>query len=828
MKNELAKKALPHVVAILTFLLAAVLFCKPALEGNVLDQHDIVGWKGMAQDAFDYKEKHGHFPLWNTHLFSGMPNYLIAMEGKSVLPDVGKLLSLGLPQPINFFFLACVCFYILALVLKARPVVAALGALGFAFATYNPIIIGAGHVTKMFAISYMPLLLAGLLLTYEKKYWLGLAVSTLGTYLLLGANHPQVSYYFFLVAAAVTISYLVIWIRNKEWKHLAISVAVTAVAAITGLLTTSLSVLTTTEYSKATMRGGKSVEIDGDSVKNVKTTGLDTSYAFSYSLGKGEALTMLMPNAFGGNVRQTFGEESGLVKKMTEKGIPENIAVQLASNYPSFWGDPNSTGGGPFYSGVIICLLALIGFVLYKHPLRWGLLAVSVIAIMMALGRYLPGFNIFLYTHLPLYDKFRAPSITMVIPQLVLPVMAVLGLQTLLYRKNAQEALQADFKKILYATGGLLALLLITYLIIDYSSLMDQTIAGSLKNAGADDDFIRKALNAIKEQRRSIFGMQLLRTVGFMALVLGVTWLYLKKIITPFIAALIFVVVSSIDLLVVDKAYLNAENYKPKDEMESHLTVKNAIDNQILADKEPQFRVFNASQDRFMAPDYHVSTFHRSIGGYHPAKLRIYQDVIERYLYGGDARQVLNMLNVKYIIAPNPQNGQQVLIPNPEAYGPCWLVKHVQVVKDAATELQSIGITNLRDTALVQESYASGLVQPQFDSTASIQLTKYDNDEIEYSYSAGSPQFAVFSEIYYDMGWNAYVDGQKSTYMKTDYALRGMSLPAGKHTIRFVFEPATYKKGVTLSFIGSILVLVFTLGGLFMAWRQCRQHATPA
>ncbi|MBN8865132.1 MAG: YfhO family protein [Sphingobacteriales bacterium] len=823
MKNELVKKALPHVVAVLIFLLVSVLFCKPALEGNVLDQHDIVGWKGMAQDAFDYKEKNGHFPLWNTHLFSGMPNYLIAMEGKSVLPDLSKVLALGLPQPMNFFFLASLCFYLLCLALGARPVVAIFGALAYAFATYNPIIIAAGHVTKMFAIAYMPLLLAGLLLTYNKKYWLGLAVSTLGAYLLLGANHPQISYYFFLVAAAVTLSYVFVWIKNKEWKHLALSAGIVGIAAIVAILTTSLSLLTTTEYSKATMRGGKSVEIAGDSVKNVKTTGLDTSYAFSYSLGKGEALTLLMPNSFGGSTRQVFGESSGLISKMTAKGIPENVASQLAEGFPRFWGDPSSTGGGPLYAGVIVCLLALMGFVLYKHPLRWGLLAISVIAIMMALGKYLPGFNIFLYNNLPLYSKFRAPSITMVIPQLVVPVMAVLGLQTILFRENAQAALQADFRKLLYAVGGLLALLLICYLMMDYGSLIDQSITGNLKNAGADDNFIRNAINAMKEERRSIFGMQILRTVGFMILVLGLLWLYLKNILKPVVVAVIFTAITFIDQLIVDKDYLNAENYKPKDEMESHLTVKNNIDNQILADKEPQFRVYYAGQDRFMATDYHTSTFHRSIGGYHPAKLRIYQDIIERYLYGGDARQVLNMLNVKYIIAPNPQNGQETLIPNPEAYGPCWLVKNVKLVSDAATELQTIGHTDLKDTAVVQAANAPNLVQPQWDSTASISLVKYDNDEIEYSFNASTPQFAVFSEVYYDMGWNVYVDGQKSSYVKTNYALRGMSLPAGKHSIKFVFEPESVKKGTSLSFIGSILVLLLTLGGLFMNWRQSRQ-----
>ena len=273
MKNDLIKKILPHFIAIVIFLIVAVLFCRPALEGNTLDQHDIVGWKGMAQNAFDYKERTGHFPLWNPNVFSGMPNYLIAMDGKSILPDLTRIITLGLPQPINFFFLAALCFYILCMSLGTRVIVGIFGALAFAFATYNPIIISAGHVTKMFAIAYMPLLIAGLILLYERKYWLGLAVATLGFYLQIGANHPQITFYLLLIAAAISIAYLVGWIKIKDWKHVGIAFGLAAVAAIAGLMANSLSFLVTSEYSKATIRGGKTLEITGDQVVAKKNYG---------------------------------------------------------------------------------------------------------------------------------------------------------------------------------------------------------------------------------------------------------------------------------------------------------------------------------------------------------------------------------------------------------------------------------------------------------------------------------------------------------------------------------------------------------------------------
>ena len=250
MKNDLVKKILPHFIAILFFLAVSVFFGRPALEGNVLNQHDMIGWRGVAQNAFDYKAVHGHFPLWNSNVFSGMPNYMIAMEGKSILPDLQGIIGLGLPQPINFFFIACLCFYILCLALRVKNVVAVIGAVGFAFATYNAIILNAGHITKMFAIAFSPLLLSGLILTFEKKYWLGLAVTTLGVYLQVGANHPQVSYYVFVIAAAISLSYLALWIRNKEWKHFGTAFAVSVIAVLVGIASTSLSFLTTKEYSK--------------------------------------------------------------------------------------------------------------------------------------------------------------------------------------------------------------------------------------------------------------------------------------------------------------------------------------------------------------------------------------------------------------------------------------------------------------------------------------------------------------------------------------------------------------------------------------------------
>ena len=819
MKNIPVKKILPHVIAVLIFLIVSVLFCKPVLEGNVLNQHDVKGWKGIAQNAFDYKEKNGHFPLWNSNVFSGMPNYQIALDGKSALPNMNKIFSLGLPDPMHYFFIACVCFYILCLSLGLRPVVGILGALAFAFSTYNPVILSAGHMTKMLSIAYMPLLLAGLILIYEKKYWLGLAVTTLGTVMEIGANHPQINYYFFLVAAAVTIGYLVHWIKKKEWKHIGIAFGTTALAAAAGIATCSISFLIGSEYAKATIRGGKNISIDGDEVKVVKTSGLDTSYAFQYSFTKAEPLVALMPNAFGGSSANTLDENSNVVKELTDNGVPESSAMQVTGSLPKYWGGLESTSG-PAYIGAIICILALIGFVVVKHPLRWGLLAASVLAILLSWGKFFPGFNVFIFENLPMYNKFRAPSMALVMMQLTLPIMAVLTVQQLFFEAGSREYLKANFKKILYTIGGLTGFLILLYLGMDYSSSIDQQILTNKWDNSGSDTIGRSIVAGLKADRSEMFGGQLLRTLAYAALILVLLWLYLKNTLKPVIITIILASVTLIDLFVIGKKYLNEDNYISKDEMQAENFTKTAMDEQILADKDPSFRVYNSGQDRFSASDFRVSAFHKAIGGYHPAKLRIYQDIIERYLYNNPNPQVLNMLNTKYIIAQNPQNGQQTLIPNTEAYGNCWLVKNVRLVKNDVEEIQAIATTDLKDTAIVQQSFAAAVIQPQWDSTANIALTKFDNDTMEYNFDSRGPQFAVFSEVYYADGWNAYVDGKKAEYVKTNYVLRGLSIPAGKHAIKFIFEPAIYKKGIAISYIGSYFVLLFVLGGFFMAWRE--------
>ncbi len=821
MKNSLLQKLLPHFIAVSIFLIVSVLFCKPALEGDVLNQHDNVGWKGMAQNSFEYKDKNGKFPLWNPNLFSGMPNYQVAMEGKTILPDLTKIFSFGLPKPINFFFLACVCFYILCLALRIRPVIGILAGLGFAFSTYNPVIVAAGHDTQMLATAFMPLLIAGLIFTYEKKYWLGLALTTYATYQQIGVNHLQVSYYTFLIAIAITLCYVYVWIKNKDWKHLGIAAAVTVISAIIGIAGNALTLKTTSEYAKYTMRGGKNISIEGDSVKVAKTSGLDTSYAFQYSLGPAETATFLMPNAFGGSSSKPAGEDSKVIQKLIDKGIPENQATQFAANLPAYWGKLSTSG--PAYLGVIICVLGLIGFVLVKKPVRWGLLAITVFGIFMAWGKYFGSFNVFLFEYLPMYNKFRAPSFAQVIPQFAVGVAAALALQYLLFEEKIKDSFKGDFKKVLYTVGGLFALLALMYLVMDYKAPMDAELLANLNEQTKSNDIGSAVLSGLKADRKAMFGGQLLRAAGFAILLLGVLYAYLKNWIKPLAAGIILLFISTLELTMVSHKYLGDDLYMSPDEYSNTNFAPSNIDQQILQDKDPNYRVFNMAGDVFA--ESRTSYFHKSVGGYHPAKLRIYQDVIEKYLSSRPTPAILNMLNTKYIVVQDPQTGQPGLLPNPEAFGPCWLVKNVKLVDDQVAAIVAIGNTNLKDTAIVEKSFSKNIVQPQADSASSIRMIKYDNDAIEYEANCNGPQFAVFSEVYYPVGWNAYIDGKKVEYVNANYILRGVSIPGGKHAVKFVFEPESVKSGTSIMFITSIIILLVFAGGLFMAWREGRKTA---
>lgn len=520
------QKVLPHLIAIVVFLLVAVIYCRPVLQGKVLQQHDVTQWKAMAQNSFEYKDKYGRFPLWTNGMFSGMPAYQIAMESDAVVsPGIFYyILTFGLPKPISFFFLACVCFYFLAMVLRINPYLAIAGGLAYAYATYNPIIIAAGHDTKMQSIALMPALVAAVIMVYEKRYWLGGALTALFTALLIGMNHPQIAYYTFLILLFMTIGYTINWIRKGEIKHLATAFAIVLVTALTGVLCNAVSLLTTYEYSKESIRGGTEL---ADATTSSNKTGLSADYALSYSMYQSEPFVMMVPKMFGGsNSLEKAEDESKAIEALRQ--MPQEMAQQLQYNLGAYWGGIGGTSGPP-YVGAIICFLTLIGFFVLDSRHKWWILAVSLLAILMSWGSYFAGFNTFLLNNLPLYNKFRAPSMTIVIPTFLFCMMAVLTVQKVLNMENKTE-LWDRYKKGLLLTGGVFLVLLIIYFTADFTSEGDKALVS--QTASVPDQvkgYVSTFLSALKEDRRDLFMGSLIRSFLFIAAASAVLWYFIRK-----------------------------------------------------------------------------------------------------------------------------------------------------------------------------------------------------------------------------------------------------------------------------------------------------------
>jgi hypothetical protein len=823
MNKNLFLKALPHLVALVIFLVVAVIYCRPALEGKVLQQHDVVQWKAMAQNSFEYKEKYGHFPLWTNGMFSGMPTYQIAME-----PDVPVqpgifyyLLTLGLPKPISFFFMACVCFYFLSIVLRTNPYIGIIGSLAFAYATYNPVIISAGHETKMNTIAIMPALIGSLILLYERKYWLGGALTALFTCLLIGMNHLQIAYYTFLIVLFMTIGYVIYWIKQKQIKHMLLAGAIALAAGLTGVLCNAVNIFTTSEYAKESIRGGS----DLPSQTNTSTKdGLSKEYALSYSMYKTEPFVMLVPHMYGGsNGLEVSEEESKAIDALRQ--MPQELAQQLQYNLGAYWGGIGVTAGPP-YAGAIICFLTLIGFFILNNKHKWWILAVSVLAIMMSWGEYFLGFNSFLLNNLPFYNKFRAPSMIIVVPTFLFCMMAVMTLQKIISMENKTE-LWDKYKKGLLLTGGVFVVLLLIYFSADFRTESDQNLLS--QTASAPDQakqYIRLFLDAIKDDRKDLFFGSLVRSLLFIAAAAFMIWLSVKKNISKYAVLGVVGLLAFVDVIAIDSKYLNGDNYQDENEYQVAFTPTPA-DAQILKDTS-YYRVLDVRQGLNVAlgmqgalPSY----FHKSVGGYHPAKLSIYQDLIEHQLSKfPQSLPVYNMLNTKYVIQKD-QQGQDQVIPNPEALGAAWFVKAVRFEESAANVMNALNSFTPRDTAVVFSKDRQAVsITAQTDPAATISLLANRNDEVIYQSNSATTGFGVFSEVFYDKGWKAYIDGKEATIVRTNYVLRGLSIPAGQHQIRFEFHPASYYTGETISTIASILVFLALIAAAFHFYRSRKKE----
>lgn len=842
MNSSWFKKAAPHIYAILAFLIISIIYCQPALLGKVVEQHDTLGWRGMAQQSFEFKEKFGYFPLWTNSMFGGMPAFAIAFEG-TVIQTIylQKLLTLWMPVPISFFFLACLSFYFLGIVFRLRPLIAALGAIAFAWATYDPVIIAVGHNTKMWAIAYMPAVIGSLLLIFQRKYWLGAGLLALFLGLQTSTQHIQLVYYTGIIMACISVAYLIKSVKEKQLATVFTGFGVALGAAILGIASYAISWYPLQDYASETMRGGRSEVTIGKDSNNLTKGGLDKDYAFGWSYGISESLTFIVPTIYGGStvsavageIKSEFGNGTKMAQVLQEKtGMSEDQANGFAQQMSAYWGDQPGTSG-PVYFGAVICALFILGLFYVNNWNRGWIVAAALIGILLSWGKNFASLNYFLFDYLPLYNKFRAPSMALVIPQLCFPLLAALGLQQFIDAKETGTLEWKKFKTAGYVLAGVLVLLIGFYFMADYTSPGDASLKQQLASmmGGNQQDpnaqqqaqsFAQSLVSALQDDRQSLYGKDLLRAILLIGLSAGLLYYFAKGRLKMQAVLIGLLLLSSFDVLSVGRRYLSARNFVDADDFEAGLRPTPA-DLQIRQDTRLPYRVFDRSTGGSPFESARASYFHNSIGGYSPAKLGLYQDLIEHQLSKGNM-QVYNMLNTRYFIIQNPADGKPIAQMNPEAFGPVWLVKELSFVKDGNEEMLALDSTDLRNVAVIQEKYreAAGPA-PVADSTAAITWIENMNDQIRYEFNASSNQFAVFSEIFYDKGWNAYIDGQPAEYVKVNYILRGMAIPAGKHTIEFKFEPRAVAVSKTVTTVSTIMLLVILGVGLFKETRKGKE-----
>lgn len=870
MKKFNFKKLLPHLVAIGIFLIVAVIFCKPALESGVaMKQSDMTGWHGMSHQSFEYLEQHGRFPLWLTNMFSGMPAFQVAIAGAwNPLIYIDRTFQLWLPQPINFFFLACIGFYFFCICLRIRPYAAILGSLAFAYCSFSPIIVTAGHVTQMLALGYAPAVLGAAILVYEKKYITGFTLMALLTALQIQQGHQQVSYYLFLVLGAMSVAYIIHFIKTKQSSHLLKSLGLLLVAGIIGVAVNAITLFTVYDFAKESKRGGQLVidnEARKESVSNGKTTGLSREYAFQWSYGKAETLSLLFPGvlSYGSHYAERdgenyvfpkLGENSNTAKFLTEKlSIPEESAANfaLAKSMDLYWGDQPFTNG-PVYLGAVICFMFIFGMFYLDGKHKWWILAMTLLAILMSWGKNLPGFNYFLFDHLPFYNKFRVPTMILVIPQLLVPAIAALTLNKLLGDHDTDT--WKKFRLGLTGTGVIFLLAIFFYFSSDFSKENKQrTVQFNQLYNSADpaleskmavlnnsyrpekdnqlyEDMIfnlkgspdaqknaREFVTAIRKDRAAILMADIFRSLIFVLIAAAFIALYIKKKINTALLIIGVTLTAMIDLLGFGMKYLNEKSFDSKEKYEESEFPLSAADKSILADKDPNFRVFNlVGGDPFQ--ESKTSYYHKSIGGYHPAKLGIYDDLSAYQLSRQPNVAVLNMLNTKYVIQ---QQGNDVMASlNQGALGNAWFVKAVEFAKGPVEEMKALTNFNPGDTMIVDEKYKSlvGSFTPA-DSASSITMKTFDNDVITYESLSAADHIAVFSEIYYK-DWKATIDGKPADFFKANYVLRAMKVPAGKHLIEFKFDPKIFYIGKSISNISAWLIILLLAGFIVYAVRK--------
>jgi hypothetical protein len=798
MQINIKKDILPHLLGVVLFYLIVLLYFSPVVfDGKIIFQYDILQWEGASKEILDYRLSQGEEALWANRLFSGMPAYLVSFEVPGdITNSLTKIITLGLPHPVNSLFFGMVSMYILLLSFKVRPQFSVAGAIAFAFNTFHIISLDAGHNAKIWAICLIPLILAGIHLTFQRKYLLGLALFAFGLMLQLKFNHLQITYYTVLIVVIYGLGELLTTYKSKAFLYFgkaAMVLILGLLLAVGANLSRFMSVL---EYSPFTTRGPSNIS----SVESSQG-GLDKDYAFNWSQGKLETLTLLVPYIYGGGSTEKLPKDSNSEKALRANGVDPNQSREFISNARTYWGDQPGTGG-PIYGGAIMLFAFVLGILFAPRKHMVIFLSITILSILLAWGKNLEWFNYTVFDYLPGYNKFRAVTMGLSMALFSIPVLGSLGLEYL-FRIGNKEQIQKGLWIALGSTAGLVAFLWL--------------FAGMFSfRAPVDSNFPNWLAEALMDDRKALLKSSALKSLLFITLSAAAVWAGLKNKISTELAGAAIALLLIIDLWNVNRRYLNEDSFKysPSEQF----FAKSPADEKILADKD-YFRVLNLDNPFNEA---RTSYYHNSIGGYHGAKMKRYQEVIENVLgpemqgfiqkaqegvFDWESLKVLNMLNTKYILAGR---GENAVFQNPEANGAAWFPASIQAVVTNDDELKQIANMDTKAIATVNE-YEFG---KQKTGSGKVSLSQRKPNELTYDVDAEKGGLLVFSEIFYPMGWKAFVNGEEIPLIRTNYLLRGLQVPDGKSIVIMKFEPSSYYNTKNIVVIVQYMISLLLIGSI--------------
>lgn len=794
-----------YAVALLLFVAIACVYCFPALEGKVVQSGDSTNAAAAVHESTEYSKNTGDYTFWTGSMFSGMPNYQIGggrYEANVWLKPFRKIMLKGHYSTPWIFIIFFVCFYALMRAFNINKWLSIVGALATGFSSYFFIIVQAGHNSKTSSIALISVVVGGFYLIFRKRYGLGVVLTMLFTAIGFG-NHPQMSYYLFMMIGLFFFAELYIHIKEKRYKDLAIGSLLFFGSLGIGLGTGSSTIFVNKEYAEQTMRGGHSDLVKTSDAEN-KTKGLDLDYATQWSYGIDESLSFIIPGVMGGASTYDVGTDSELFKSLVKQGVPRQSAAQFCANVPLYWGDQPFTAGN-VYMGAIVCFLFVLGLLIVKGPYKWAILAATLFSALLALGHNFMWLTELFFNYFPMYNKFRAVSSILIVAEVAMPLLGFLAVKELMDGTLAREK---AIKSIYIAAGVTAGLCLVIALfggaMFDFVAPIDGSIARQLP------DF---AYQGILAEREALMKSDAWRSFLFIVLAAATLWVFAQgKLKWGYMVAILGVLVIA-DMWPVNKRYLNDSHFVTKKSNNGAFQMQ-PYEKLILQDEDPHFRVMNLTTSTFN--DARTSYYLKSIGGYSAAKLRRYQDLIDEHISKMNMN-VIGMLNAKYFIVSDKKNGQPQVQLNPYAMGNAWFVDTLLVAENANEESDALNYIDLHTTAVLDKEFASYVEDftPERDSMATVHLTKYTPRYLDYEYSTSKPGTIVFSEIYYPYGWKATIDGQPADIYRVNYMLRAINVPAGEHKIHMEFDPDSVKKGDTIAMVcivimyGTILLIIF-------------------